>query len=56
MKVRTCSKCGADSTLRSEKCYNCGAPLTVTGKIGKFIGGVIVLGVIAALFFNIFFK
>jgi len=55
MKTRTCTKCGAESTLKSTKCYNCGAHITATGKAGEFIGGVIVLLVLGIFAFKALF-
>lgn len=56
MKTRTCSKCGSENTLRSKKCFNCGAPLTAGGKLNEIVGGVITLVVIVLVAYNVFFK
>jgi len=55
MKTRTCSKCGAESTLRSKKCYNCGAPLTIIGKVDIFLAQVGVVAFICFLAYQYFF-
>lgn len=52
MKTRTCSKCGAESTLKSVKCYNCGAELTFGGKAGQFVVGLVILFVAFQFFFG----
>lgn len=56
MRTKVCSKCGAETTLKSKECFNCGAALTISEKINRGVNfiktlvGVTVLIVVFGYF------
>ena len=54
MKVKTCTKCGGNNTMKSKKCFNCGAPLTVGGKLDVLVAQIGVAAFIGFLAYKYF--